>query len=64
VITFGFQPRSTGAEDLAVLESLPFDALWVGGHIASRTGAPEVMMQLARLAALTVRIHPAAGPGR
>ena len=55
--TFGFQTRSTSAEDLRALESLPFDALWVGGHIASPTDAPEVMMQLARLAALTTRVR-------
>jgi probable F420-dependent oxidoreductase len=57
VTTFGFQTRSATAGDLAALESLPFEALWVGGHIASRTGAPEVMMQLARLAALTSRVR-------
>jgi len=57
VTTFGFQTRSTTAEDLGALEALPFEALWVGGHIASRTGAPEVMMQLARLAALTSRVR-------
>ena len=55
--TFGFQTRSASAEDLRALESLPFDALWVGGHIASPTDAPEVMMQLARLAALTTRVR-------
>jgi alkanesulfonate monooxygenase SsuD/methylene tetrahydromethanopterin reductase-like flavin-dependent oxidoreductase (luciferase family) len=55
--TFGFQTRVAGADDLAALESLPFQTLWVGGHIAARTGTPEVMMQLARLAALTTRVH-------
>jgi probable F420-dependent oxidoreductase len=55
--SFGFQTRSTTAEDAGTLESLPFESLWVGGHIASRTGAPEVMMQLARLAALTTRVQ-------
>jgi alkanesulfonate monooxygenase SsuD/methylene tetrahydromethanopterin reductase-like flavin-dependent oxidoreductase (luciferase family) len=55
--TFGFQTRVAAAEDLAALESLPFDALWVGGHVAARTGTPEVLMQLARLAALTTRVH-------
>jgi probable F420-dependent oxidoreductase len=54
--TFGFQTRSTRAEDLHLLESLPFDTLWVGGHVG-RAGSPEVMMQLARLAALTSRVR-------
>jgi probable F420-dependent oxidoreductase len=54
--TLGFQTRSTGAEDLRLLESLPFDTLWVGGHVG-RAGSPEVMMQLARLAALTSRVR-------
>ena len=60
--TFGFQTRSTTSEALGALEALPFDTLWVGGHIASRTHSPEVMMQLARLAALThsVRIGTSA----
>jgi probable F420-dependent oxidoreductase len=55
--TFGFQTRATCAEDLHALESLPFDTLWVGGHVASRTDSPEVMMQLARLAALTTKVR-------
>ena len=55
--TFGFQTRSTSADGLRALEALPFDTLWVGGHIASRTHSPEVMMQLARLAALTTSVR-------
>ncbi len=38
------------------LETLPLDSLWIGGHIASRNPSPEVMMNLARLAALTDRV--------
>jgi probable F420-dependent oxidoreductase len=57
VTTFGFQTRSITTGDVAGLESLPFETLWVGGHIANRTGAAEVMMQLARLAALTGRVR-------
>jgi len=62
VPSFGFQTRVTDADALRTLESLPFDTLWVGGHVASRTGSSEVLMQLARLAALTrsVRIGTSA----
>jgi len=38
------------------LEELPIDSLWTGGHIASQNASPEVMMNLARLAALTERV--------
>jgi probable F420-dependent oxidoreductase len=38
------------------LEERPVDSLWTGGHIASRNPSPEVMMNLARLAALTERV--------
>src|SRR6266508_1590399 len=56
-VTFGFQTRTTTAEHLRALESMPFDTLWVGGHVAARTESPEVMMQLARLSALTSRVR-------
>jgi probable F420-dependent oxidoreductase len=56
-VTFGFQTRTTTAEHLRALESMPFDTLWVGGHIAARTESPEVMVQLARLSALTSRVR-------
>jgi probable F420-dependent oxidoreductase len=49
-----------GGGDLARvrwLESLPIDALWTGGHIASRNPSPEAMMNLAKLAALTERVR-------
>jgi probable F420-dependent oxidoreductase len=39
------------------LEALPIDSLWVGGHVASANPSPEVMMQLARLAAVTERVR-------
>ena len=42
---------------IAELEELPIDSLWVGGHVASRNPSPEVMMALARLAALTTRVR-------
>ena len=38
------------------LEARPIDSLWVGGHIASRNPSPEVMVGLARLAAVTERV--------
>ena len=43
--------------DIAALESLPIDSLWAGGHVASPNGAPEVLVALARLAALTTRVR-------
>jgi probable F420-dependent oxidoreductase len=54
-VTFGALTGVTTAPDVAELESLPFDTLWVGGHVASRNPSPEVLMQLARVAALTSR---------
>jgi alkanesulfonate monooxygenase SsuD/methylene tetrahydromethanopterin reductase-like flavin-dependent oxidoreductase (luciferase family) len=42
---------------VAALESLPIDSLWVGGHIASPNAAPEVLMNLARLSAVTERVQ-------
>jgi probable F420-dependent oxidoreductase len=50
----------TGVADhagVAALEALPFDSLWVGGHVASRNPSPEAVVQLARLAALTTRVR-------
>jgi probable F420-dependent oxidoreductase len=44
-------------EDLAALEALPIDSIWVGGHVAAPNGSPEVMVALARLAALTERVR-------
>jgi len=39
------------------LEELGIDSLWVGGHVASTNPTPEVMVQLARLSALTSRVR-------
>jgi len=49
----------TGANREAVeaLEELPIESLWVGGHVASPNAAPEAMVQLARLTALTRRVR-------
>jgi probable F420-dependent oxidoreductase len=50
----------TGAnrrEDVEALEALPIDSLWVGGHVAAPNGSPEVLVALARLAALTERVR-------
>jgi probable F420-dependent oxidoreductase len=44
-------------EDLAALEALPIDSIWVGGHVAAPNGSPEVIVALARLAALTERVR-------
>lgn len=46
-----------GKRTIPELEALPIDSLWVGGHVASRNPSPEVMMGLARLAALTERVR-------
>src|SRR5438874_8549411 len=56
-ITFGFLTGATTADDIQALEALSYDALWVGGHVASRNPSPEALMQLARLAALTTHIR-------
>jgi probable F420-dependent oxidoreductase len=41
---------------VAELEELPIDSLWVGGHVASPNAAPEAMVQLARLSSVTRRV--------
>lgn len=41
---------------IADLENGPIDSLWLGGHVASRNPSPEVIVQLARLSALTSRV--------
>ena len=48
---------STSIDEVAALEALPVDSLWVGGHVASPHRAPEAMVQLARLAAVTRRVR-------
>lgn len=45
-----------GADHMRALERRPVESLWIGGHIASRNPSPEVMMNLARLAALTEQV--------
>ena len=47
----------SGGADIAELEQLPVDSLWVGGHVASRNASPEPMASLARLVALTTRVQ-------
>jgi probable F420-dependent oxidoreductase len=46
-----------GRKDIEALEARPIDSLWAGGHIASRNPSPEAMLGLARLAAVTERVH-------
>jgi probable F420-dependent oxidoreductase len=54
-LSFGFvAPGDRG--DLEALEALAIDSLWVGGHVASRNPSPEVMIQLAWVAARTERV--------
>jgi probable F420-dependent oxidoreductase len=53
-LRFGFVSRAE-AEEVAALEALGADSLWVGGHIASRNPTPEAITQLARLAAVSRR---------
>jgi probable F420-dependent oxidoreductase len=54
-LKFGFVAPGD-RRDLEALEALPIDSLWVGGHVASRNPSPEVMMQLAWVAARTERV--------
>ncbi|MCR2764375.1 LLM class flavin-dependent oxidoreductase [Microbacterium sp. zg.B48] len=42
---------------VAELEAMPFDSLWVGGHVASDHAIPETMVELARLSAMTDRVQ-------
>lgn len=46
-----------GREEVAALEALPIDSLWVGGHVSAPNPTPEAMVQLARLSALTERVR-------
>ncbi len=55
-IRFGFV-TSAAREEVEALEALPIASLWVGGHVASPQGAPEVMVKLAQLAALSHRVR-------
>jgi probable F420-dependent oxidoreductase len=53
-----FGVMTGGAQtDVAYLESLPIDSLWVGGHVASKNPSPEAMVALAWLAARTERVR-------
>src|ERR1700691_2011857 len=56
-VTFGVLTGATSQKDIQSLEALQYETLWVGGHVASRNPSPEVLMQLARLAALTTRVR-------
>jgi probable F420-dependent oxidoreductase len=56
-VTFGALTGATSQKDIQSLEALRYDTLWVGGHVASRNPSPEVLMQLARLAALTTEVR-------
>jgi len=55
-VRFGFTGLGQ-REEVAALEALPIDSLWVGGHVASPNPSPEVMVALARLGALTERVR-------
>jgi probable F420-dependent oxidoreductase len=44
------------AREAATLEARPIDSLWTGGHLASTNPSPEVIVNLARLAAVTERV--------
>jgi len=56
-VSFGLLTGAVEPAAVAELEALPFDALWVGGHVASPNPSPEALVQLARLAALTTRVR-------
>jgi probable F420-dependent oxidoreductase len=55
-LSFGFV-TSAEREEVAALEGLGVESLWVGGHVAAPNGAPEAMVKLAALAALTDRVR-------
>ena len=46
-----------GREEVAGLEAMAIDSLWVGGHLSAPNPTPEAMVQLARLSALTERVR-------
>jgi probable F420-dependent oxidoreductase len=53
-----FGVAAGGAQaDIASLEKLPIQSLWVGGHVASPNPTPEVMVALAWLAARAERVR-------
>jgi probable F420-dependent oxidoreductase len=54
MLEFGFVTRGN-PDEVAALEDLGADSLWVGGHVASRNPTPEALVQLARLSALSAR---------
>ncbi len=47
---------SGNPDDVPELEAMPFESLWVGGHVASPNPTPEAMVQLARLSAVARRV--------
>ncbi len=55
-LSYGVMAGEANA-DVADLESLPIDSLWVGGHVASTNPSPEAMVALAWLAARTERVR-------
>ena len=56
-VSFGLLTGTITADSIERLEALPFDSLWVGGHVASDNPSPEALMQLAQLAALSRRVR-------
>ena len=54
-IRFGLILDSRSSKE--VLDELPVDSLWVGGHVASRNPSPETMASLAQLVARTDRVQ-------
>jgi probable F420-dependent oxidoreductase len=54
MLQFGCSAPQT-ADEMAEVEELGYDSVWVGGHVASRNPSPEAMMQLARATALAKR---------
>jgi probable F420-dependent oxidoreductase len=55
-LSFGVMAGGAHA-DIAHLESLPIESLWVGGHVASPNPTPEAMVALAWLAARAERVR-------
>jgi probable F420-dependent oxidoreductase len=56
-LTYGMVTRALPAQHFPELEALGYDALWIGGHVAPQHPSCEVVVHLARMAALTSTVR-------
>jgi probable F420-dependent oxidoreductase len=56
-LTYGFVTQALPADNFPELEALGYHALWIGGHVAPQHPSSEVVVHLARMAALTSTIR-------